>query len=145
MTASCKFKHKVIFKTKGFSIFIKYNLDTDCIGIRTIFHLQKQKNNYTWKNSHQEQIKRAEKLRHSHSKALLHRLKINGCAICGYNKCPNALEFHHVNSEDKKFHLVASNLQRTEESLIEEINKCVLLCANCHREIHCRKSGALIE
>ena len=36
-------------------------------------------------------------------KLFLLELKINGCAICGYNRCPTALEFHHVNIKDKSF------------------------------------------
>ena len=63
----------------------------------------------------------------------MHKLKINGCAICGYNKCDRALHFHHVNPEDKKFQVTHSAL--TKNSLIDEINKCILLCANCHIEI----------
>ena len=65
---------------------------------------------------------------------LLKQLKSNGCAICGYNKCTKALDFHHVIPKDKKFYIVADSMQR--EDLIEELNKCILLCSNCHREIH---------
>ena len=63
-------------------------------------------------------------------------LKINGCAICGYNKCDAALEFHHVNPENKKFSLGARNTEYLSNRVIEELNKCILLCANCHREVH---------
>lgn len=61
---------------------------------------------------------------------LMHRLKINGCAICGYDKCDAALDFHHVNPGDKKFLLVINGLSRTDKSLVEELNKCILLCRN---------------
>lgn len=64
----------------------------------------------------------------------MHELKINGCAICGYNKCEVALEFHHVNQEDKKYCI--SRGQFGNKDLIDEVQKCILLCANCHREIH---------
>ena len=69
-------------------------------------------------------------------KQLMHNLKINGCAICGYNKCDAALDFHHVNSKDKTFPLVVNSITRTNKSIIDEINKCILLCRNCHMEIH---------
>ena len=63
-------------------------------------------------------------------------LKINGCAICGYDKCSASLSFHHVNSEDKKFNININQLRYAEERIINELTKCILLCANCHREIH---------
>lgn len=67
-------------------------------------------------------------------KEMMHFLKINGCAICGYDKCNAALDFHHVNPEDKKFNIVISRTTRSD--LADELNKCILLCSNCHREIH---------
>ena len=68
------------------------------------------------------------------NRAILCELKINGCAICGYNKCDNALEFHHVNPADKKFNITIPHIGN--KNLVEELNKCILLCANCHRETH---------
>ena len=69
-------------------------------------------------------------------KKLLKELKINGCAICGYNKCNLALEFHHVISEDKEFKINESQLYNNDDRIIDEIHKCILLCRNCHAEIH---------
>jgi len=57
------------------------------------------------------------------------------CKICGYNKCEQALEFHHVNPEEKEFRL-AEMLTYTEDKILKEFSKCLLVCANCHREIH---------
>lgn len=57
------------------------------------------------------------------------------CAICGYNKCSSALEFHHLNPNEKDFTL-ATNANIATVKALEEIKKCVLVCANCHREIH---------
>ena len=65
-------------------------------------------------------------------------LKSNGCAICGYNKYYGALDFHHSNPKDKKFQVGLSTIERKSEKWIEEINKCVLLCKNCHAEIERR-------
>ena len=56
------------------------------------------------------------------------------CQICGYNKCMNALEFHHLNPQEKDFTI--SGGTKSFESLKPEIDKCILVCANCHREIH---------
>ena len=59
------------------------------------------------------------------------------CEMCGYNKNIAALEFHHINPEEKEFQIDIRHFSNTSlDKLKEEINKCVLLCANCHREIH---------
>lgn len=73
------------------------------------------------------------------ARSILYGLKINGCAICGYNKCENALDFHHVNSEEKKFQINSITMSFSNKRIMEELNKCILLCANCHREIHKEK------
>ena len=56
-----------------------------------------------------------------------------GCQMCGYNKCASALEFHHKGN--KEF-IVAHLLLYKMEAIKKEINKCIILCANCHRELH---------
>lgn len=63
----------------------------------------------------------------------------NGCAKCGYNKCIDALEFHHVNPQDKLF-TVSSTSNHSIEDLTKEAEKCIILCANCHREIHSKEN-----
>lgn len=71
---------------------------------------------------------------------IMHNLKINGCAICGYDECDAALDFHHVNPKDKKYGLSAINLHK--KDFIDEINKCILLCCRCHKEI---ENGKVID
>jgi hypothetical protein len=57
------------------------------------------------------------------------------CKICGYNKCEKALEFHHINPEEKEYKI--SDLKSESEIVIkQELQKCIILCANCHREVH---------
>lgn len=59
------------------------------------------------------------------------------CEKCGYNKNIAALQFHHINPEEKKFTLDARNLERhSDEDILKEFEKCQLLCANCHSEQH---------
>ena len=58
------------------------------------------------------------------------------CHICGYNQCIEALEFHHRDPNEKDFHLAQSGNCRSWGAIKLELDKCVLLCANCHREIH---------
>lgn len=57
------------------------------------------------------------------------------CAICGYQKCNAALELHHLDPNEKEF-TVAQNTNRAWEHVVKELPKTVLLCANCHRELH---------
>lgn len=57
------------------------------------------------------------------------------CSICGYNKYYGALEFHHLDPNIKENGKQAiTNIKK--EFLYEELDKCVLLCSNCHREVH---------
>jgi hypothetical protein len=58
------------------------------------------------------------------------------CAICGYNKCLQALEFHHIEDDKKDFGISAKGYTRSWEVVKRELDKCILLCANCHREVH---------
>jgi len=62
--------------------------------------------------------------------------KGNKCAICGYNKCIKALEFHHLDDKQKDFGISAKGYTRSWDKVKKEIDKCILLCANCHREVH---------
>lgn len=65
-------------------------------------------------------------------------IKVMGCkcAICGYDKFVGALEFHHINPEDKAYGIATNGTCHNIEKDLSEIKKCLLLCANCHREIH---------
>jgi predicted nucleic acid-binding Zn ribbon protein len=59
------------------------------------------------------------------------------CSICGYDKNLAALVFHHTASSDKDFKLDMRSLSnRRLDPVLEEINKCILVCANCHAELH---------
>ena len=59
------------------------------------------------------------------------------CEKCSYDKNIAALQFHHRNPEDKSFTLDARTIEcKSDEEVIEEFNKCDLLCANCHMELH---------
>lgn len=62
--------------------------------------------------------------------------KKNKCSICGYNKCSEALEFHHLNPKEKDFNLSDRDLILDWQIIKQELDKCILVCANCHRELH---------
>ena len=58
------------------------------------------------------------------------------CQNCGYSRCADALEFHHTNPSQKDFNISNKGHTRSWKRVKEELDKCVMLCANCHREIH---------
>jgi len=57
------------------------------------------------------------------------------CCCCDYDRYLGALEFHHVDPTQKDFEL--SNIKcYVLETIQQELDKCILLCSNCHREVH---------
>ena len=78
----------------------------------------------------------AVKRRREKTKQILIEYKGGRCQICGYDKCIGALEFHHLNPLEKEFGIGQDGITRSLEKNKEEVDKCILVCANCHREIH---------
>ena len=74
-------------------------------------------------------------------RAIKHQLvtyKGGKCELCGYDKCEGALQFHHIDSKNKLFTLSQININALIDMdlLYKEVDKCQLLCANCHAEKH---------
>src|SRR5579871_396728 len=65
------------------------------------------------------------------------------CSRCGYNRCLQALEFHHQESETKERE-ISGMKSRSFERLKPELDKCILVCSNCHREIHAGIAGSSV-
>lgn len=64
------------------------------------------------------------------------------CQKCGYNKCQAALDFHHRNPEEKDFAICKRyGCRKISDRMKKELDKCDLLCANCHREEHFNKAS----
>ena len=79
----------------------------------------------------------AQQRRGSRRKAELVRSKGGKCQCCGYGQNLAALQFHHICSAGKAFQLdIRSLSNRSSRSIHSEAEKCILLCANCHAEIH---------
>lgn len=57
------------------------------------------------------------------------------CQTCGYSKCAAALELHHIDPQEKSFGVADKGYTRSWEKVKAELDKCILLCANCHREV----------
>jgi len=67
-------------------------------------------------------------------KKALVKYKGGACCKCGYNKCLRALEFHHLDENEKDFGI--SKTCKDFDDLKKEVDKCILVCSNCHAEIH---------
>lgn len=117
--------------------------------------------NFRWKNKSLGKLhsqckncqKEAEKIRYTLSKErqnnvlstaikqkqqnieLVDKYKQCGCQKCG-EKRPYLMEFHHINPQNKKNTIAHMIKSSSLQNLKEEIEKCVVLCANCHREFH---------
>lgn len=83
----------------------------------------------------QEQRKSKHKKKHSlYMRKLIKRYKtIYGCSLCGYNKHPDAIHFDHIKPSDK--HMEINKMAAySKKAIKKEMEKCRLLCANCHAE-----------
>ncbi|QDH46571.1 hypothetical protein LAh6_60 [Aeromonas phage LAh_6] len=58
------------------------------------------------------------------------------CEKCGYDKFIGALEFHHLDPEQKDFSLGDKGYTRSWDKIKDELDKCIMVCSNCHKEIH---------
>jgi len=83
-----------------------------------------------------EYIKKAVAKRRTKLKRMVIEYKGGKCALCGYEKYAGAFDLHHIGDSKKEFGLSASGLTRSWEKTKKEADKCILVCANCHREIH---------
>ena len=76
-------------------------------------------------------VKRRKKIRE-----MAIKYKGEKCIFCGYNKCIRALEFHHIENNGKDFGISEKGYTRSWDRVKEELDKCILVCANCHKELH---------
>ena len=67
------------------------------------------------------------------------------CCLCGYSKYYGALEFHHIDDGSKDFGLGSQGLTRSWEKTKKELDKCILVCSNCHKELHAGLNAALLS
>jgi hypothetical protein len=97
----------------------------------------------TWSKPSQAAYRRTPKGRAYRLRAAISRYKRNrawidalklcvGCENCGYRESPAALDFDHKRRRQKRLY-IAKALLKSWRRLAEEILKCRVLCANCHR------------
>ena len=65
------------------------------------------------------------------------------CENCGYDRCIDALEFHHVDPTRKDFNISSKGYTRSWKKVKSELDKCRILCANCHRELHAKLAASI--
>ena len=91
------------------------------------------------KNTHQSYCKdcfnKYTKQRWKNRKLKAIEYKGGKCSSCGYNKCPDVLEFHHKDPKQKEFDWKKLR-QMSWDKVTNELDKCDILCSNCHRERH---------
>ena len=83
-----------------------------------------------------EYLKKAVVKRRRKIKEMLVEYKGGQCILCGYKRCVGALDLHHRDGKQKDFGLSVRGLTRAWSKSKAEADKCVLVCANCHREVH---------
>lgn len=86
-----------------------------------------------YKLGDRKQQQEAMNVKHRKIKAYLVEYKGGKCELCGYNKCIDALHFHHPD-DNKEFGISATF--HSIEDYKKEVDKCRLLCSNCHAEEH---------
>ena len=72
-------------------------------------------------------------------------LKGGKCTFCGYNRYNGALDFHHIDGKTKEFGVSLDGITRSWKRVEKELEKCILVCANCHREVHAGILQPLVE
>lgn len=105
---------------------------------------QRVKQTTAWARANKERAAATQKRSHERAlvKVLEHKESL-GCSICGYSKCGAALDWHHVDSNTKERKLgIRSYFSKLGEL---ERSKCILVCANCHRELHFKEKQAAKE
>jgi hypothetical protein len=87
----------------------------------------------------QEQTKiRRDKVRKFNKTIIKSYLQFHNCVMCN-NTDIRVLEFHHRNPKEKEY-CISMMLTHNSDNLLRELNKCDIVCANCHRIIHCPHS-----
>jgi len=87
----------------------------------------------------------AQKMRryYRHRKIVDDYRKNHPCMVCGDSNYWR-LDFHHIDPNTKEM-CVSKMLHLSKTRFIREIQKCIVLCANCHRDVHYKKSEKYFE
>jgi len=116
------------------------NCGKELTGFQTKYCCKKCNIKTFYKKHRSEEVKKAvirNRDRGSGRKKILIEQFGGKCQICGYHKNSAALSFHHKNPEQMTFRLTISRIKGLSwNKILEESKKCLLVCENCHKEIH---------
>ena len=109
---------------------VKFNLGKSTI-------IKYTKNKYVKLSDEELKIRNYQKVKNFRQKLKEKAIEYKGgcCQKCGYDRCNSALEFHHLDPNEKDFG-IGSYSVLSWEKIKPELDKCIMVCANCHREIH---------
>jgi hypothetical protein len=93
------------------------------------------------RKTNSEAVKRAQKRK----KMEMVELFGGKCTLCGYDKCIDALEFHHLDENTKEQNPSYIVMRWSKNRAMVELEKCILVCANCHRELHAKVHDINVE
>jgi len=92
---------------------------------------------------HATEVTNQKNNRRRNKKIILEAINKFECELCGYNKCNNVLQFHHKNENAKKFSITdkinticLSSVKDITQTILHELDKCIIVCANCHGDQH---------
>jgi len=113
------------------------NCGKELTGQQTKFCCVKCKNKYYSKEKYHTKYARKQDKTGTYKK-IEYVKKMGGCcSVCGYKKNLAALVFHHLDPSKKKFTVGSREIaRRSKESVEEELKNCIVLCQNCHHELH---------
>ncbi len=95
--------------------------------------LEQQRNN--WKEHYEKSKGRKRAVILEHQEHISNYKKDKGCSICGYKEYPEILQFHHNDRKQKSF-TIGKRFGKNIEVIKREMEKCILLCPNCHAWLH---------
>lgn len=95
------------------------------------YHRRKAKEHY---QRYKDKYKTRNATAMANRRQIINDAKATGCSLCPEKELV-CLDFHHRDPSQKDFNL-ADNRTSNVELMLQEIDKCVLVCSNCHRKIH---------
>jgi len=99
-----------------------------------------------YRRTHPDRTKTSRnKRQHQKTVSAVRHAKSDGCVLCGYKKCLEALDFHHVSPDWEPGNRPRAFTNLSPGQLTRELSKCIVVCANCHREIHAGKVNGYVN
>jgi len=118
---------------RNWSIGSKRANHNTCIECFKLYRVKNKEKIKAYRLKYREKYKLYDEIKQDWVKAFK---ECQGCTLCGYNKCGDVLAYHHVEPKEKTMRISAYNIYHGHKETHNELLKCMLLCSNCHKEIH---------